>query len=146
MRELRSPTRRMQYSEFPVLGRTVLADVTIRDEGFETSGFSGANLDTFLEPLPFLGFELDVFNIFGPDVDANRTRTLDVKAANAAPRNVTAARLQRDRHRGRRLNCGSPASCSISSGVCRSCGVHDYPPGPLEPVYRRWRRLDQRPA
>jgi outer membrane protein OmpA-like peptidoglycan-associated protein len=72
----------VQFSEFRSLSTGALTDVTIRDEGFDTSGILGGKFGYFLDPLPFLGFELDVFNIFGPDIDANRTRTLDVAGGN----------------------------------------------------------------
>jgi len=72
----------VQYSEFPLFGSNLLADVKVSEEGFETTGILGGKFGYFLEPLPFLGFELDVFNIFGPDIDANRTRSLDVTIPN----------------------------------------------------------------
>ena len=72
----------VKFSEFPLLGTNLLADVTVSEEGFETSGILGGKFGYFLEPLPFLGFEIDVFNIFGPDIDANRTRSLDVTIPN----------------------------------------------------------------
>jgi outer membrane protein OmpA-like peptidoglycan-associated protein len=68
----------LSFSEFQRLGPLGgLSDVTVRDVGFETSGVLGGKFGYFLEPLPYLGFELDVFNIFGTNYDNNRTRTLD---------------------------------------------------------------------
>jgi outer membrane protein OmpA-like peptidoglycan-associated protein len=81
----------VRYSEFRLLGTNLLADVTVNNEGFETTGVLGGKFGYFLEPLPFLGFELDVFNIFGPDIDANRTRSFDVRVPNVGSLgNVTA--------------------------------------------------------
>src|SRR5262245_46301787 len=59
-------------------------DLKVRDNNGETSGILGGKFGYFLEPLPFLGFELDVFNIFGPDFDFNRTRPLDLKVGSTA--------------------------------------------------------------
>src|SRR5919197_5147067 len=78
---LRNDTK---FSEFPRLSPTggvtrTLTDVTVKDEGFDTSPILGGKFGHFLEPLPFLGFELDVFNIFGPDINPDRTRTLEPK-------------------------------------------------------------------
>jgi OOP family OmpA-OmpF porin len=51
------------------------------DQGFETSGLLGGKFGYFLEPMPFLGFELDIFNIFGPDIDSGATSDLSVGGA-----------------------------------------------------------------
>ena len=64
-------------SLFP--GTTFTTDLTIQDNNGKTSGIIGGKFGYFLEPLPFLGFELDVFNIFGPDFDLNRTRSIDIQ-------------------------------------------------------------------
>src|ERR687892_2172645 len=68
----------VNFSEFRLFRTGPLADVTVSDEGFDTSGILGGKFGYFLDPLPFLGFEIDVFNIFGPDIDADRTRSLDI--------------------------------------------------------------------
>jgi opacity protein-like surface antigen len=87
----------VEFGDFqatPGLGiGNVQTDLTVIDEGFETSGVLGGKFGYFLEPLPILGFELDVFNIFGPDIDANRTRNLstvvgEVKAPVSAALNT----------------------------------------------------------
>src|SRR6266511_5277 len=71
---------KVKFSEFPLrVPSPSRFDVTVGQEGFDTSGILGGKFGYFLGPLPFLGFELDVFNIFGPDINANATRTLDVK-------------------------------------------------------------------
>jgi outer membrane protein OmpA-like peptidoglycan-associated protein len=53
------------------------ADLKVRNNNGDTSGILGGKFGYFLDPLPFLGFELDAFNIFGPDFDFNRTRKID---------------------------------------------------------------------
>jgi outer membrane protein OmpA-like peptidoglycan-associated protein len=63
----------------PLLGIPFTNDLKIRDNNGDTSGILGGKFGYFLEPLPFLGFELDVFNIFGPDFNFNRTRNIDFK-------------------------------------------------------------------
>src|SRR5687768_15764058 len=79
----------VEFSEFPrLVGTPGLADVKVRDEGFETTSILGGKFGYFLDPLPFLGFEIDVFNIFGPDIDANRTRTLDTSIPGLASATV----------------------------------------------------------
>src|SRR5919109_491430 len=81
----RHPTRNdLDFSEFRRLSptgslTTTRTDVTVKDEGFQTAPLLGGKFGHFLEPLPFLGFELDVFNIFGPDINTDRTRTLEDK-------------------------------------------------------------------
>src|SRR5918992_3689265 len=72
----------VEFSDIRALGTSLRADVTVNEEGFLTSGILGGKFGYFLDPLPFLGFELDVFNIFGPDIDANKTRSLDVSIPN----------------------------------------------------------------
>jgi outer membrane protein OmpA-like peptidoglycan-associated protein len=72
-------TNDVEYSEFNAFGTSLLTDITVRDTGFDTTGILGGKFGYYLDSLPFLGFELDVYNIFGPDIDANRTRTLDTK-------------------------------------------------------------------
>src|SRR5919109_489473 len=80
----------IEFSEFRrLVGTPGLADVRIRDARLDTSGVLGGKFGYFLEPLPFLGFELDVFNICGPDFDADRTRTLDTTIG-GVPTNVIA--------------------------------------------------------
>ena len=54
-------------------------DLRIRNNNGDTSGIIGGKFGYFLDSLPFLGFELDAFNIFGPNFDLNRTRNIDFK-------------------------------------------------------------------
>src|SRR5215510_9368717 len=82
---------RTRYSNFltsdPRVPSSVRLDVSAANQGFDTSGIIGGKFGYFLEPLPFLGFELDVFNIFGPNIDGNATQSLDVRGS---PRNIRA--------------------------------------------------------
>src|SRR5215510_5426623 len=62
----------IKYGDFgTTIGNTTVPgptrDVTRGSQSFDTSGVLGGKFGYFLEPLPYLGFELDVFNIFGPD-------------------------------------------------------------------------------
>jgi opacity protein-like surface antigen len=61
----------LKYGDFDLTvgetSSTVQGDVTRGSQSFDTSGVLGGKFGYFLEPLPFLGFELDVFNVFGPD-------------------------------------------------------------------------------
>jgi outer membrane protein OmpA-like peptidoglycan-associated protein/opacity protein-like surface antigen len=61
----------IKYGDFDLTvgqtSTTVQGDVTRGNQSFDTSGVLGGKFGYFLEPLPFLGFELDVFNVFGPD-------------------------------------------------------------------------------
>ncbi len=67
-----------EFSEFRrLVPPPGLVDVTALDTRGDTSPVLGGKFGYFLESIPFLGFELDVFNIFGPDIDANATRSLN---------------------------------------------------------------------
>jgi outer membrane protein OmpA-like peptidoglycan-associated protein len=68
----------LTIGNFPAPGNLTV-DLKVRDSNGDTSGILGGKFGYFLDPLPFLGFELDVFNVFGPDVDNNRTRDVDTK-------------------------------------------------------------------
>jgi outer membrane protein OmpA-like peptidoglycan-associated protein len=118
----------VRFSEFRrLVGPPGLSDVTVRDDGFETSGVIGGKFGYFLEPLPFLGFELDVFNIFGPDIDAARTRTLDTTIGNiTAPVSTV-------------INTGDTVDINVTNvflnvvGRFRALRDADFPDGRLQP-------------
>jgi OOP family OmpA-OmpF porin len=120
----------VEFSEFRrLVGPPGLSDVTVRDMGFDTSGILGGKFGYFLEPLPFLGFELDVFNIFGPDIDTNRTRTLDTTIGNftAPPSSV--------------INTGPEVELRVTGVMLNIIGrlplkrSDDFPQGRLNPYF-----------
>src|SRR5919106_4188889 len=130
---------RVKYSEFRLLPTNLLADVTVGEHGFDTSGMIGGNFGYFLDPLPFLGVELDVYNIFGPDIDANKTRTFDVRAPTNIPAvapvtvgNITAPLSQV-------INTGPEIELRVTSVMLNVIGrvplmrSADFPQGRLNP-------------
>jgi outer membrane protein OmpA-like peptidoglycan-associated protein len=118
----------VQFSEFQrLVGPPGLSDVTVRDMGMDTSSILGGKFGYFLESLPFLGFELDVYNIFGPDIDTNATRTFDTTIGNftAPPSSV--------------INTGNEVEMRVTGVMMNVLGRlplmrnTDYPQGRLNP-------------
>jgi len=68
----------LTIGDFPSPGNFT-TDLKVLENNGDTTGIIGGKFGYFLETLPFLGFELDAFNVFGPDFDFNRTRNIDVK-------------------------------------------------------------------
>jgi outer membrane protein OmpA-like peptidoglycan-associated protein/opacity protein-like surface antigen len=68
----------LTIGDFPSPGN-LTRDLKIGKENGDTSGILGGKFGYFLEPLPFLGFELDAFNVFGPDFNFRRTRNTGVQ-------------------------------------------------------------------